>query len=415
MGAVNHIFFTYLNFNLSPLFKRVFLLYSNYIQMLISIRSVKALGFLGFLFIGTTAISQNSYAPQFKKSALYAGIEVGSKGVKMTVLEVAKNEQTKGTFHTVKDTSVNTDFISFTDKNFINTVDALAGLYVYAKKEYNISPNNIFTAVSSGVVGQAEKDSKQNMVKALADSFRMLVKEPNRVVTLIDVNEEARLSHLGIVPANKRYTTFLIDIGSGNTKGGYFPDGNTNHLKLFQVSWGTKSIANGTEKRMDDDNSLANFKKQLYRVLEGTPDTEITYAVNVSGAYNMSDNIAFSGGIAWSVATLIHPEMIDNPVVPITYDEVEKFSQKLYDNYIVYNETMIVSKLEDKSVDAAAVAAEVKRVHKVFDQKSLMAGTGLLLKIMRQFEGVYEKKQFYLVKNGQVGWISAYVDQNISQ
>lgn len=390
-------------------------MYSNSIPMLISIRSVKAFCILGILFFGTTAFGQNSYAPQFKKSALYAGIEVGSKGVKMTVLEVAKNEQTKGTFHTVKDTSVNTDFISFSDKNFVNTVDALAGLYVHAKKEYNIPPNNIFTAVSSGVVGQAEKDSKQSMVKALADSFRMLVKEPNRLVSLIDVREEARLSHLGIVPANKRYNTFLIDIGSGNTKGGYFPDGNTDHLKLFQVSWGTKSIANGTEKRMDDDNSLANFKKQLYRVLEGTPDTEITYAVNVSGAYNMSDNIAFSGGIAWSVATLIHPEMLDNPVVPITYNEVEKFSEKLYENYITYNETKIVSKLEDKSIDATAVAAEVKRVHKVFDQRSLMAGTGLLLKIMRQFEGVYEKKQFYLVKNGQVGWISAYVDQNIGQ
>jgi hypothetical protein len=30
---------------------------------------------------------------------------------------------------------------------------------------------------------------------------------------------------------------------------------------------------------------------------------------------------------------------------------------------------------------------------------------------MRQFEGIYEKKDFYLVKNGQVGWISAYVKQ----
>jgi hypothetical protein len=53
-----------------------------------------------------------------------------------------------------------------------------------------------------------------------------------------------------------------------------------------------------------------------------------------------------------------------------------------------------------------------KTVHGVFDQKSLMSGTGLLLKIMRQFSSLYETKQFYLVKNGQVGWISAYVDQS---
>jgi hypothetical protein len=44
-----------------------------------------------------------------------------------------------------------------------------------------------------------------------------------------------------------------------------------------------------------------------------------------------------------------------------------------------------------------------------------MAGTGLLLKIMRQFKSVFETKQFYLVKNGQVGWISAYVDQHSGQ
>ncbi len=44
-----------------------------------------------------------------------------------------------------------------------------------------------------------------------------------------------------------------------------------------------------------------------------------------------------------------------------------------------------------------------------------MAGSRLLLKIMRQFESVNEKKEFYLIKNGQVGWVSAYVDQEINE
>jgi hypothetical protein len=54
-------------------------------------------------------------------------------------------------------------------------------------------------------------------------------------------------------------------------------------------------------------------------------------------------------------------------------------------------------------------------VHKVFDQKSLLAGTGLLLRVMRQFESVFATKNFYLVKNGQVGWVSAYVDETIAK
>lgn len=367
------------------------------------------------LFLFANGYAQTNFKLKFNRSAVYAGIEVGSKGVKMSVLEVGKNAQNNGTFNMLKDTSVNTDFISFTPATFNATLAAFSQLFLAAQSKYRIPSENIFTVISSGVTGQANKDGRQSMVKALADSFKINIKEPQRLVALIDVTEEARLSHLGIVPAEKRYSTFLIDIGSGNTKGGYFPNGNTNDLKLFQVNWGTKSVANGTEKRITDDNSLINYKKQMYRVLEGAADAEIVYAVNVSGAYNMSDNVAFSGGIAWSVATLIFPELVDNPVVPVTYDDVLKFSERIFDNPNSLGDIVLVSKISDSTLDKKSITAEVKRVHKVFDQRSLMAGTGLLLKIMRQFEGVYEKKQFYLVKNGQVGWISAYVDQHIKK
>ena len=179
----------------------------------------------------------------------------------------------------------------------------------------------------------------------------MRIHEPNRQVSVIDALEEARLSHLGIVPETKRYTTFLIDIGSGNTKGGYFPNGNTKDLKLFQLSWGTKSVANEIEKRSDEDKSVANFNKQLYRVLAGEANSEIIYAVNSSGAYNMSDNIAFSGGIAWSVATLLYPELIDNSVVPVTYDEVVKFSDRLFKNYASVSDAAIVKTIHDKTLN----------------------------------------------------------------
>lgn len=356
------------------------------------------------------ASAQTAFKLKFKRSAVYAGIEVGSKGVKLSLLEIGKNAQNTGTFNVLKDSSVNTDFITFSPASFSATLRAITGLYHVANAQYKIAPENIYTVLSSGVKVQAEKEHKMAMVKSLSDSFRMMINEPQRKVDLVDVVDEARLSHLGIVPEAKRYSTFLIDIGSGNTKGGYFPNGNTQELKLFQLTWGTKSIANGTEKRLDEDKSLNNFQKQLYRVLEGPANQEITYAVNVSGAYNMSDNIAFSGGIAWAVGTLLFPELNENAVVPVTYDEVLKFSQQLYNNYNRYTPAVLVNKITDKAVDRVPVAEEIKTIHKVFDQRALMAGTGLLLKIMRQFEGLYERKQFYLVKNGQVGWISAYVD-----
>ena len=358
--------------------------------------------------------AQNNLKLKYKKSEVYAGIEVGSKGVKMSLVEISRDGQKNLDFNILKDTSVNTDFISFTQPSFQATLTGLTGLYNAALNDYKVLPTKIFTVVSSGVKVQAEKSEKKNWVTNLVDSFRVKIKEPARQVEVIDVLQEARLSHMGIVPSSRRYNTFLIDIGSGNTKGGYFPNGNTTDFKLFQLSWGTKSTANATDKRLEDDKTLTNFSKQLYRVLAGTASDEIIYAVNLSGAYNMSDNIAFSGGIAWSLATLLNPELIDNPVVPVTYDEVEKFYDRIMRNYNSFSADEIVKSLSDQTLNKTAIAKEVKRVTQVFDQQSLMAGTGLLLKIMRQFEGIYEKKQFYLVKNGQVGWVSAYVDQSIS-
>jgi hypothetical protein len=366
------------------------------------------------MLLSTLIVSaQSSFKLKYDNSSVYAGIEVGAKGVKMSILEIGKNAQKTGAFNVLKDTSVNSDFISFSPASFDATLTALTNLYYTAKKEYNISAESIFTVISSGVKVQAEKDSKDSWIKNLIDSFKNKVNESQRDVTVVDVMQEAKLSHLGIVPEARRYTTFLIDIGSGNTKGGFFPNGDTKMLKLFQLSWGTKSTANATEKRCDDDKTLDNYYKQLTRVLTGAENSEIIYMVNESGAYPMSDYIAFSGGIAWSVATLISPELAGNSVVPVTYDEVVKFSERLYKNYTSISETAILKSISDNTLDKTIIGKEVKRVNQVFDQKSLMAGTGLLLKIMRQFEGVYEKKQFFLVKNGQVGWISAYVDQHI--
>jgi len=365
------------------------------------------------LQIGLKSHSQSVIKPKYNNSTIYTGIEVGSKGVKMSVIEIGKDAQSSGAFNILKDTSVNTDFISFTEPTFSATLKGLMSLYNTALKDYKIPSKRIFTVVSSGVKMQAEKDNKQEWINHLIDSFRILSNEPNRKVEVVDVSMEARLSHLGIVPESRRYTTFLIDIGSGNTKGGFFPSGNTKDFRLFQLNWGTKSTANATEKRCEEDKSLSNFSKQLYRVLIGAENSEIIYAVNASGAYPLSDNVAVSGGIARAVATLLHPELIDNPVVSVSFDEVKNFCEKIYQNNSAYTAEFLSNNI-NRTAEKELVISEVSRVHKVFDQRSLMSGAGLLLRIMRQFASAFDTKQFYLVKNGQVGWVSAYVDQTIS-
>lgn len=366
----------------------------------------------GILLSLQLAVLAQPLKTRYNNSTVYAGIEVGSKGVKMSVVEMGRNSQSSGAFQVLKDTSVNTDFISFTPASSEATLNGLSTLYTKALDDYKIPADKIYTVISSGVKMQAEKDNRNDAVNGLIQSFRTRIKEPQRQVEVVDVTAEARLSHLGIVPVPRRYTTFLIDIGSGNTKGGYFPNGNTRDFKLFQLNWGTKSVANETEKRCDEfDKTLNNYSKQMTRVLSGVENSELIYAVNSSGAYPLSDNIAFSGGIAWAVATLSHPEQANKSSVSVTYEEVKRLSDQLYTNFSALSEAELAR--ANPQTDQDMLRSEVKRVHQVFDQRALMAGTGLLLKIMRQFTSIYESKGFQLVKNGQVGWISAYVDQAI--
>ncbi|RYG33228.1 MAG: hypothetical protein EOO01_33425, partial [Chitinophagaceae bacterium] len=90
-------------------------------------RRIAASLLLVIIYINVGA--QNSSKISLKTGQLYSGIEVGSKGVKMSILEMSKETQKTGNYTVIKDTSVNTDFISFTEPTFTATLNALTGLY----------------------------------------------------------------------------------------------------------------------------------------------------------------------------------------------------------------------------------------------------------------------------------------------
>ena len=108
-----------------------------------------------FLSMNATINAQYNFKLKYPNSSVYGGIEVGSKGVKMSVLEIGKNAQNTGAFNILKDTSVNTDFISFSDPTFNSTLNVLYDLYHFATTQYNIPAYRFFTLISIFVRVQA--------------------------------------------------------------------------------------------------------------------------------------------------------------------------------------------------------------------------------------------------------------------
>jgi hypothetical protein len=353
------------------------------------------------IFIGLSLLAINSTFAQVEKTI--AGIEVGSKGVKLTVLKKVDENYT-----VLKDTSVNTDFISFDEKSFNATLSAFTGLFGYIKNNYNIPSNKLIaTVISSGVKAQADKAKKTDYIQNLITLFRGAIQDDKKEVEVVSVLKESVLSHYGIVSDENRYNTFLIDIGSGNTKGGYFSK--DDKFTMFQIPQGTKSTTNATEKKCGTPCDFIAFSKNINSVTDSIEKADIIYAVNTSGAYPSSTTMAVSGGIAWAVATLLRPEKIESQTLDVTYKDVERFRESLIKYYDIIPDTskLIIKGMPD--AELTKIRREVKRVLNVFDVKSLLGGSSLLLRIMRQFEAANSSKKFRLVKNGQVGWITGYI------
>jgi hypothetical protein len=353
---------------------------------------------------------QNSYA-QIVRTAVkrttkkIAGIEVGSKGVKLSILE--RSGADNSNYIVYKDSSVNTDFISFTSASYDATLNSFVGLYNYVREQWNILPDDIATLVSSGVKAQADKLGKNDHIRALIEAFKIKINEEDRDVEVISVLKESVLSHYGIIPDADRYNTFLIDIGSGNTKGGYF-NGDNKEFTMFEIPSGTKSVTNLSEKGCGKNCDFQSYKSVVPKVIDSIEKNEIIYAVNASGAFPASTTMAISGGIAWAVASLLYPE--DNAQhITVTYKDIVRFREVLINRNAEIPDT---SKLIIKGMPAenlSKIRKVVSRVTNVFDTKSLLAGSSLLLRIMRQFESPEGGKKFKLIKNGQTGWITGYI------
>ena len=72
-------------------------------------------------------LAQNNFKLKFENSVVYAGIDIGAKGVKLSILEIGKNAQKNGAFNVLKDNSVKTDFISFNQPTYQATLNGAGG------------------------------------------------------------------------------------------------------------------------------------------------------------------------------------------------------------------------------------------------------------------------------------------------
>jgi hypothetical protein len=340
-------------------------------------------------------------ASRAASAEVHGGIEIGSKGVKATVVEVIPGDEVD--LVTKFSETTNTALVLSLAKDghfaagpLAETVQAVKDYYDRFRKEYDMPRARIHIIGSSGLFVPIE--TKPDLVKQNQQALSAAVaKETGVMMDFIDVKREAELSIAGTLPKKRHKTGVLIDIGGGNTKGGY-PAGNGKYT-TFGVPYGTLTFSEFARKKGAGegqalvDLGTVTLPPLLKKELAGLPELD------------KRDLVYLSGGIVWATAVFTHP-ISARSYTQFTLKDVEELEAKLLDNLGGYPKTDLKG-VKDEMVLVRA-AKEVERVKKTYTPEQLLAGTQVLKSTLRELG---PKKRFYFARLGHLGWLLAYLNE----
>lgn len=320
---------------------------------------------------------------------LYGGIEIGSKGIKMSVLDVDNIK--KGDYEVVKFWTENIGIakgISIDGKLAGGDIDKAGEVvlsnYIKMKSEFKVPEENIFVVGSSGV-------AMASNTQELIDKIKKYVKKD---LEFIDATTEAKNLLKGCVPPVDYIDSMVLDIGGGNTKGGYIDVRNNENFIFFPVSlkYGSVTLTEAVKKKTTKE-TLGEFNEKSFAFLPILRE-QIAAMYATSPLAMQKQKVYMSGGAVWAFYTLI------NGVAKQNFNEF-----KLED--VIYYDAILKNNFK-RFEEAAKNDKEVDAVLKVYSQKHLISGSNILQACLEALPSVNDKKLFY-AKDGQLAWLVSYV------
>lgn len=315
---------------------------------------------------------------------LVAGIELGGKGVKGTVIEY---DPAKPGDVTVKDAAtINTALADLADgqfkaENIAKSADAVKELMKRFGDRHGIPPAKFVVAGSSGIVA-ANRDE-------LSDAVRKVTGKP---LPFITAEEEVGLTIQGL-GLRKTPTPANLDIGGGNTKGGYYADGK---LVSFAGIPGTVALSTKAKAKGGDYREAV---KNLANDLVAEPLKKVA-ARDV--AWKDQKTVYLTGGSVWAAATLIHPSKVRDPLVVLTQSDAASFLATVA---LQATPEPAFAAIADPAARAEA-ETEWKKVKAVYTPEQLLAGAHILLRLFEELP--LDGKTVAFARSGGTAWILAY-------
>lgn len=218
-------------------------------------------------------------------------VEVGASGFNSFVINVDKDKNWE-----IKSKDFGQSFVY---EGLASTDDIRLGLkkYIAAMGEKGVKSNNVHFVISSG----AQKIEK---TKVIADELKKM----GYVVNLVTAEQEGKLALRSVLPKAYYDNSFVVDIGSGNTKISY-PNGNsltsmeTPGAKYYEKDLTDDAVYQEVKKKAA---AIPEAKRKVCFIIGGVPfemakmtrEGEERYTVlNAAKKYKAGDSKKLASGI----------------------------------------------------------------------------------------------------------------------
>lgn len=337
------------------------------------------------LFFSSTSFAQKN---------LYAGIEIGRRAIKVSVLDV--NNIRKADYDILY---FATDRFSFADhitangelsqedidKATMTVTDQLKKI----KTEFKLLEENIF------IVAAPVFESARN-IDVLKNRITLATKKN---LDVMNVNDEPKTLVKGAIPPVDYANAFLLDIGAQTTKGGYIDELEDDKLAFIplELDFGTMTLTDAVQKTVANQNQANDMSVYQEKSFDfnSVLRKKIKDLLVKNPLLLKKDKIYLSGGAVWAFATLYYNENIKEHYVSLNMEDVLNYDAILKNNFI-------------KFTTIAKTNKEAARVLSTYDQKYLISANNILVSCLESIPNL-ETKKIYFVKDGQTIWLISHI------
>jgi exopolyphosphatase/pppGpp-phosphohydrolase len=341
-------------------------------------------------------------------AAVYGGIEIGAKGVKATAIDVtgdAGGYDVRVLFADTKNTTLTAGLAEsgrFAQPALEATAAAVARFAASMQKEHKVPAENLYVVGSSGLFSALE--GKKDAIGTNRDALAGAVRDACGLkMAFLDVKREAELSFTGVVPSRYAADAVLIDIGSGNTKGGY-RDGDKD-VVTFGVPYGSVTFSDAAKQRPGD----AGYAQKADALRQEVLEPALRKIAADKPALVKRERVYLGGGAVWAMATLIRPGGRE-PYVPVTAADVAAYRKLLLQSPGEFPKPDLSSL---GASERAAAEKEIERVKTTFTPQQLLAGANILQGLSDEFG--FKDRKVYFGRHAYLAWILAYVTEKGTQ